>query len=668
MLANALTKHKTGEKEKFDAIFNWVAGHISYNYKAYYSSAGSYKTNVSDILKRRRGLCLDYATLMDTLCSLAGITNVSVYGYAKDEIFDVNDSIYMDNHAWNAVKLDGLWYVYDVTWASGELIYTYTGFSRLVANLQNKFEIKYKRKRIRNKRKDFKMEECYDSPPAYYYEQRFFNRRLELILSMPRPRIKHSYTHKINPGFYLTEPAVFAITHFPDNAAWSLVPGKTMRDFEADSSFYHLDNTTYAAQTKEGKLCPACDYDISLSQQEKKDYLKQQSFILNPKNHFITASFDYEIADINYKKMVSEDDSLTKSRLIDTTSFYLQSTLKNLRSSSGSVKTDFNLQKKKNQKKQNGLLKDNRKHISFIRSKIKITELTSRGLQSLDNKCKGNLRKYPRRKNDEQNLKSKIFVDERHAISPAKISELNKHLKQQKSAIDSLTNQIDLHKQKFDSCIISLSNIIWEKVKRHDSLITPIATSADLRKLEKDDLKKVIVEIRKQIPVYEIKYARDINQVVYDPTQLLSRTGAELFKLLDQRYAYENDLHHMQLLLVKFNSLPLSELSDHKKEMLDALKTDYCWIKEKLPFIKACTRGFIALKRKQADAIEIILAENDIERHRKHRIDKELLRRKKKYQRIISNNIHVSKIKLHDLKTDKRAWLKSLKDKRRTNS
>src|SRR5258706_14925225 len=67
LLAAALIKDKLSDKDKFDAIFLWIANNVRYNYAAYYSSSGSAITKVEKILKRKRGICIDYAVLMDTL-------------------------------------------------------------------------------------------------------------------------------------------------------------------------------------------------------------------------------------------------------------------------------------------------------------------------------------------------------------------------------------------------------------------------------------------------------------------------------------------------------------------------------------------------------------------------------------------------------------------------
>ncbi|HTA62855.1 MAG TPA: transglutaminase domain-containing protein, partial [Bacteroidia bacterium] len=140
LLVTALIKGKTIDQEKFDVIYAWVATNIRYDFRQYYSPSGTFAQRTSHILKTKRAVCLGYANLMDSLLTIAGITNTTVSGYAKDEIFDVHDSIYLDNHAWNAVKLDGLWYLYDVTWSTGHLEYKYTPFSKLLLRLLEKHQ------------------------------------------------------------------------------------------------------------------------------------------------------------------------------------------------------------------------------------------------------------------------------------------------------------------------------------------------------------------------------------------------------------------------------------------------------------------------------------------------------------------------------------------------
>ena len=667
LLAEALTKNKAGEKEKFDAIFTWVAANIKYDYRSYYSSGGSGATKIRRMLKYRRGICLDYATLMDTLCTLAGITNVSVYGYAKDEIFDVSDSLYLDNHAWNAVKLGGLWYLYDATWASGSVTYGYTKFSKRLLKLMERFPEKYKQKKIKRRRRYFFMDECgaaYQTP-AYSYKQRFLNRLVRKLIGLFPLTVKQDYVQGINPDFYLADPALFSITHFPDNADWSLMPGKTMRDFETDSLYYHLNDSSYTGQNRAGYVCSACDYDLALGALDKKHYLKNRSFMLNSRNHFIAALCEYDIADINYRNGKAAADSVDKISHLDTASFYFQAAINSLKRCSKNIETDYVLQKKKNKNKQAILLKDNKTHTAFVRSKVKATLAQKRNITGLKNRSSGSLERYWNRKFDIERLRSDIFVDKKNRVAEKRIESLNARLKGREQEIDSLNRLIAAYKTQIDSVLDNLSLNVWQKVLHHDSLIIPILKTSSLRKLVKDDYKKSVVELRKQIPVYEFKYANDLESIAYVPAKFVSDLAPLLFKLVDKRYNYEKDSHRLKLLLVKFNRMPLTALAENKAFLQSQRKDDYCWLRSKFPNIKASVDGFESLKKKQTEALEIIIAENDIERDRTYKIDKELLRRKKKYKHVVVHNSHIARVKLSLVKEGRHNYLELLEKQRR---
>ena len=42
-----------------------------------------------------------------------------VNGEAKTELFDIGNTRFRSNHAWNAVKINGEWYLLDATWGAG---------------------------------------------------------------------------------------------------------------------------------------------------------------------------------------------------------------------------------------------------------------------------------------------------------------------------------------------------------------------------------------------------------------------------------------------------------------------------------------------------------------------------------------------------------------------
>ncbi|MBA2613531.1 MAG: hypothetical protein H0U95_16320 [Bacteroidetes bacterium] len=619
------------------------------------------------MLRYRSGICIDYATLMDTLCELAGITNVSIYGYAKDEVFDLNDSIYVDNHAWNAVKLNGDWFVYDVTWASGNVDYRYTKFSQFLIKLSKHFPTKYKKKKVRKRNSYFFIDECGNEfrSPSYYYKEKSFNPFMQRLLGLFSLSIEQYYTQKINKDYYLTEPELFSVSHMADNPVWALTAKRTMRDFEMDSLYYHLNDSSYVGQSRSGRSCPECDYDLSLDDLNKQHYLRNQSLKFNKRNRFITSMCEYFIGNINYRRSFDQEDSATKVAFFDTSVVYLQNSKGSLKQSYKNVDIDFILQKSKNKYKQMLLLTENREHINFVKSKINITLTQKQNIRALKNKSNVNLRKYNNRKSRIRNLKSKIFVDETNKLPDHKAKELHERFKEKQREIDSLTQLVEIYKGRFDSIVTNLSLNVWQKVLHHDSLVQPIVNSTELRKLLKDNLKKPVVEIRKQIPYYQANYERDINDIVYTPARVLADFGAGLFNLIDKRNNYEVDCFQAKLLMAKFNLIPLDDLSEYKTFLQKENKLDYCWLKSKIPSIKAIAEGFAVLKEKQKDAMKIIVRENETERTRTHFISKELLRRKKKYRRIVVNNSYFTRVKLNEVKKERRGYLNLLKKQRR---
>ncbi len=102
-LANTITNGKPTDTEKSRAIFAWVAKNIAYNAPLVndpnpplYSALQTYQTRVV--------LCSGYADLSAALHRAIGIEAKVVYG---------------ENHAWNEIKLNGVWQIEDPTYGAG---------------------------------------------------------------------------------------------------------------------------------------------------------------------------------------------------------------------------------------------------------------------------------------------------------------------------------------------------------------------------------------------------------------------------------------------------------------------------------------------------------------------------------------------------------------------
>jgi hypothetical protein len=119
-LAHALCDGLAGDRQKANAIFNWLTHNIEYDVKALQSKK-FVPEKAEVVLKKRKGMCGGYAKLFTALCEEAGLKAVTIDGYAKDWMFDNGDLIYQPRHAWNAVYVEGKWELVEATWGAGYL-------------------------------------------------------------------------------------------------------------------------------------------------------------------------------------------------------------------------------------------------------------------------------------------------------------------------------------------------------------------------------------------------------------------------------------------------------------------------------------------------------------------------------------------------------------------
>jgi hypothetical protein len=119
-LASFLTRGLHSDSHKVRAIHDWVTVNVRYDTTCLPSgSAGDQR--IADVLRTRRSACGGYANLFGELCRLAGLTCVTVRGYARGAGFRVFGQQVPGRfeHAWNAVMVDGSWRLVDATWDAG---------------------------------------------------------------------------------------------------------------------------------------------------------------------------------------------------------------------------------------------------------------------------------------------------------------------------------------------------------------------------------------------------------------------------------------------------------------------------------------------------------------------------------------------------------------------
>jgi transglutaminase/protease-like cytokinesis protein 3 len=117
-LAQYLIKPATTDIEKVRVLFTWVATHVKYDDKAF--NSGDYPDySAENVLLNKRAVCEGYSNILKALCEAAGLEAEKVSGYAKGYGYKVGDKFTDTDHAWNVIKVDNKWRLFDATWASG---------------------------------------------------------------------------------------------------------------------------------------------------------------------------------------------------------------------------------------------------------------------------------------------------------------------------------------------------------------------------------------------------------------------------------------------------------------------------------------------------------------------------------------------------------------------
>ncbi|NMM49910.1 transglutaminase domain-containing protein [Marinigracilibium pacificum] len=138
LLAFNLTNHLSEEHEKFRSIYTWVCQNIENDYGYYLLNKRKREKLISKpgelevwndefrvkVLKRLQKdkitVCTGYAYLVSELAKLADIDCRVINGFGRTVGANIGGEG-IPNHSWNAVKLNGNWYLCDATWSSGSI-------------------------------------------------------------------------------------------------------------------------------------------------------------------------------------------------------------------------------------------------------------------------------------------------------------------------------------------------------------------------------------------------------------------------------------------------------------------------------------------------------------------------------------------------------------------
>ena len=143
LLAQKLTQNERSELAKVRSIFNWITESIDYRVKHTPRRVNVHVENLNDtsalrtldervaetVYASRMAVCDGYSRLFKTLCGYAGIEAAVITGYGRVEFGRVGTK-FRSNHTWNAVRVDSVWHLLDVTWATGHLTWNGGEFVR----------------------------------------------------------------------------------------------------------------------------------------------------------------------------------------------------------------------------------------------------------------------------------------------------------------------------------------------------------------------------------------------------------------------------------------------------------------------------------------------------------------------------------------------------------
>jgi transglutaminase/protease-like cytokinesis protein 3 len=125
MFIDGINKNFTADTDKVRAAFYWITENITYNDNQT-EIRGKRAKDITTMLQTGEAICSGYSSLMEYFCKKLAVECVSIDGTGRSLYTDIvlNPEKLSNDHAWNAVKLNGEWKLIDATWGSG-----YTDYS-----------------------------------------------------------------------------------------------------------------------------------------------------------------------------------------------------------------------------------------------------------------------------------------------------------------------------------------------------------------------------------------------------------------------------------------------------------------------------------------------------------------------------------------------------------
>lgn len=119
LVVRHLIQNANGAQAKVKVMHDWICDNIAYDTDMYFSGRISMQ-DYESVLKKRKGVCSGYVSVLNEMCRLAGIESVGIHGYSKGFGYQGKLGSRPD-HEWNAVNIGGKWRLVDCTWDAGHV-------------------------------------------------------------------------------------------------------------------------------------------------------------------------------------------------------------------------------------------------------------------------------------------------------------------------------------------------------------------------------------------------------------------------------------------------------------------------------------------------------------------------------------------------------------------
>ena len=116
-MKSAQQTYSLSEPETAYLVYKWICDNIVYD--CYGLNHGGIDFTEEGTYAQGKGVCAGYAAIYETMCDSLGLESEYVIGYSKGAGFTPGVIPRQSDHAWNSVKIDGVYYLIDSTWGSG---------------------------------------------------------------------------------------------------------------------------------------------------------------------------------------------------------------------------------------------------------------------------------------------------------------------------------------------------------------------------------------------------------------------------------------------------------------------------------------------------------------------------------------------------------------------